>query len=216
MYYKRTTELIEQISFRESVPGQNEEVQINSFANVGTNNSIGVNLFTSKSIGKLTVRGGGDVYTYNATGVVNGQELSADALSYRLFCNGDFKISGTLKADFFGFFQAPRFTLQGQNPSFSIFGFGVRKEFGKASLGIRIIEPFSENKGFNSDIQGDGFRSVSSFVLPFRSFGVNFSYKFGKVDFRARKSKIKNSDQKGGDGGQRGQGQGQGGGGGVG
>jgi len=215
LYYKRTTDLIEQFSFSEAVPNQDEEVQINSFANVGTNNSIGINIFTSKSVGNLTIRGGGDVYTYNATGTVNGQELSADELSYRLFCNGDFKISGTLKADFFGFFQAPRFTLQGQNPSFSIFGFGLRKEFGKASLGIRIIEPFSANKSFNSDIQGNGFRSVSTFVLPFRSFGINFSYKFGKVDFKARKSKIKNTDQKGGDGGQGGQG-GQGGGGGVG
>ncbi len=215
VYYKRTTDLIERFSFSEALPNQEEEVQVNSFANVGTNNSIGVNIFTSKSVGNLTIRGGGDVYTYNATGIVNGQELSADELSYRLFLNGDFKISGTLKADFFGFFQAPRFTLQGQNPSFSIFGFGLRKEFGKASLGIRIIEPFSANKAFNSDIQGNGFRSVSSFVLPFRSFGLNFSYKFGKVDFKSRKSKIKNTDQKGGDGGQGGQG-GQSGGGGVG
>lgn len=213
LYYKRTTGLIEQFSYSERVEdsssGEEQEVQINSFANVGTNNSVGVNLFISKSVGKLTVRGGGDVYTYNATGIVNGQALEADALSYRLFCNGDFKITGTLKADFFGFFQAPRFTLQGQNPSFSIFGIGLRKEFGKASLGIRIIEPFSPNKAFNSDIQGDGFRSVSSFVLPFQSFGLNFSYKFGKVDFKERKSKVRNTDQKSGDG-QGGQGGGQG------
>ena len=90
-------------------------------------------------------------------------------------------------------------------------GFGLRKDFKAWSIGIRVIEPFAVNKDFNSDIQGDGFRSVSNFSLPFQSFGLNVRYKFGKVDFRERKSKIKNDDQKGG--GQQGQGgQGQGGG----
>ncbi len=199
VYYKRTDDLIEQFSFSELVPGSNEEIQINSFNNVGINKSIGINIFTSKSIGKFTIRGGGDVYSYNAEGTVNGQALSNSALSYRLFTNGDFSFSGSIKMDFFGFFQAPRFTLQGQNPSFSIFGFGIRKDFDKASIGIRVIEPFSANKAFDSDIQGDGFRSISKFSIPFRSFGLNFRYKFGKVNFKKRKSRIKNTDQKSGD-----------------
>jgi len=148
------------------------------------------------------LRGGGDVFTYNANGIINGQEVANSALSYRLFTNGEYSFTGSLKADFFGFFQAPQFTLQGENPAFSIFGVGFRKDFKDWSLGVRIIEPFSADKAFNSDIQGDGFRQVSSFVL----------YKFGKVDFRERKSKIKNTDSKQGDG----QGGGQGGGGPVG
>ncbi len=214
-YYRKSTNLIESIaSLRTAgelgLPDNidpNETVSYTSFLNVGENNSIGINLFTSKSIGKFTLRGGGDVYTYNATGVVNGQELSNSALSYRLFTNGEFSFSGTVKADFFGFFQAPRFTLQGENPSFSIFGFGVRKEFKDWSLGIRVIEPFSANKAFNSDIQGDGFRQISSFSVPFRSVGINVRYKFGKVDFRERKSKVKNTDAKGGGDQQQGGGQ---------
>jgi len=209
-YYKRTTGLIEQFSFQEAVAGTTEDVQVNGFSNVGTNNSIGVNIFTSKSIGKFTIRGGGDIYTYNASGIVNGQALENKALSYRLFTNGDFAISGSIKMDFFGFFQAPQFTLQGENPSFSIIGVGLRKDFKDWSLGVRVIEPFAENKNFNSDIQGNGFRSRSTFSLPFRSIGLNLRYKFGKVDFKERKSKIKNTDQKGG-GDQQGQG-GQGGG----
>ncbi len=213
-YYRKSTNLIESIASLRSagelgLPDNidpNQEVSFTSYLNVGENNSIGVNLFTSKTIGKFTLRGGGDVYTYNATGTVNGQELSNSALSYRLFTNGEFSFTGTVKADFFGFFQAPRFTLQGQNPSFSIFGFGVRKELNDWSLGIRVIEPFSANKSFDSDIQGDGFRQISSFSVPFRSIGLNVRYKFGKVDFRERKSKVKNNDTKGG-GDQQGGGQ---------
>ncbi|NNE27288.1 MAG: TonB-dependent receptor, partial [Saprospiraceae bacterium] len=203
LYYRKTTDIIEQIVVQEE-----SGASINTFNNVGENNSVGINLFTTKTIGKFTIRGGGDIYTYNATGIIDGQEVSNDALSYRIFTNGEFAFTGTLKADFFGFFQAPRFTLQGENASFSIFGIGFRKEFKNSSIGLRIIEPFVENKNFDSDITGPDFRQVTTFSLPFRSIGINYRYKFGKVDFKKRQSKIKNSDLKSGDGGQ-----GQGGGG---
>jgi len=206
-YYKHNTAIIEQVATRE-----NNNILRTSFDNVGVNNSLGVNIFTSKSIGKLTVRGGGDIYSYDASGTINGKDFDNQALSYRLFTGGEYSFSGTFKADFFGFFQAPRFTLQGENASFSIYGVGLKKEFKKFSLGIKIIEPFSKYKSFDSDITGDGFRQITQFAIPFRSLGVNFSYKFGKVDFKARKSKIKNTDQKAGEGdGQGGGGQGGGG-----
>jgi len=194
-YYKKTEDIIEQITV------QADGVGVNTFDNVGENNSFGLNFFTTKSVGKVTIRGGGDVYTYDATGIVAGEELANSALSYRLFTGGEYTFTGTLKADFFGFFQAPRFTLQGQNPSFSIYGVGFRKEFKNASLGLRIIEPFVANKTFDSDITGSDFRQVSTFSLPFRSIGINFRYKFGKVDFKKRKSKIKNTDLKQGEDG---------------
>ncbi|MBT8189575.1 MAG: TonB-dependent receptor [Bacteroidia bacterium] len=208
LYYKKSTEIIEQVTLLED-----NGVSYTTFSNVGENNSIGINMFLSKSIGKVTIRGGGDVYTYNATGFINGMEVSNEALSYRIFTNGEFSFTSTLKADFFGFFQAPRFTLQGENASFSIYGIGFRKDFKNSSLGIRIIEPFVNNKNFDSDITGTDFRQVSRFSIPFRSFGINFRYKFGKVDFKERKSKIRNSDLKQGEGGGGNQGGQQGGGG---
>jgi len=210
VYYKKTTEIIEQVILQDAAG-----LNLQSYSNVGKNNSIGVNLFTTKSIGIFTIRGGGDIYTYNATGIIDGEELSNKALSYRIFTGGELSISGTLKADFFGFFQAPRFSLQGETASFSMYGIGFRKDFKDWSLGIRLIEPFHATKSFDSDITGPDFRQVSRFNLPFRSVGVNFRYKFGKVDFKERKSKIKNNDQKQGEGsgggGAGGQGQGGGG-----
>ncbi len=196
LYYKKITEIIEQVTLLE-----NSGASLNTFNNVGENNSVGINLFTLKSIGIFTVRGGGDIYSYDASGTINGQEVSNIALSYRIFMNGEINFTGSLKADFFGFFQAPRFTLQGENASFSIFGIGFRKDFKNSSLGIRIIEPFAKSKSFDSDITGTEFKQVTSFSVPFRSFGINYRYKFGKVDFKKRQNKIKNSDLKQGEGG---------------
>ena len=69
---------------------------------------------------------------------------------------------------------------------------------------------FAKFKGFDSNITSGDFRQESSFDVPFQSFGINYRYKFGKVDFRERQSKIKNTDQKAGDGDGGGQGQGGG------
>ena len=205
-YYKRTNDIIEQILIV-----QPNGVSLNTFDNVGTNNSVGVNLFINKSIKKLNFRIGGDVFTYNGEGQINGEQLSNSALQYQIFTGGDYSISGTWKADFFGFFRSDQPTLQGSTPSFSIFGLGLRKDLKDWSIGIRVIEPFSENKEFKSQQEGENFTQFSSFQLPFRSIGLNVRYKFGKVDFKERRSKIRNTDQKAGDDGQGGGNQGGGG-----
>ncbi len=211
-YYKRTTDIIEQILQLSTITdqsGEQLELSVNTFDNVGTNNSFGINMFINKSINNLNLRFGGDIFTYDATGVVNGEMRSNSALNYQLFTNGEYSITGTLKADFFGFFRSDQPTLQGSTPSFSIFGLGLRKDIKSLSIGVRVIEPFSADKSFDTTQEGTNFTQVSGFTLPFRSVGINVRYKFGKVDFKERRSKIKNTDQKGGD--QQGQG-GQGGG----
>lgn len=201
-YYKRTTDIIEQILTID------EGVSTNTFANVGTNNSFGINMFVNKSINKFNLRFGGDIFTYDATGVVNGEQLSNSAVNYQLFTNGEYSITGTLKADFFGFFRSQQPTLQGSTPSFSIMGIGMRKDIKSWSIGFNVIQPFDANQEFNTLQEGADFRQFSGFSIPFRSVRLNVRYKFGKVDFKERRSKIKNTDQKGG-GDQGGQGGGQ-------
>ncbi len=194
-FYKHTSDIIESI-----LTVGDDGISTNTFSNVGTNNSVGLSLFSTKSINRITIRAGGNINTYDVTGTINGQELENQNIEYNIFFNGDYKFTGTFKADFFGFFRSPQRTLQGNNPSFSIWGLGLRKEWGNFSLGVNAIEPFSENKVFTSDLKGDGFSQKNVFTLPFRSVGINVRYKFGSVDFKERKSKIKNDDLKAGEG----------------
>jgi ferric enterobactin receptor len=100
------------------------------------------------------------------------------------------------KVDFFSFFKSPVRTIQGDNPAFTIYGMGFRKEFKKSSIGITLIEPFNADKFFNSNVATEAFVQRTSFSIPFRSIGVNFRYKFGNVDFKERKTKVKNTDLK--------------------
>jgi len=192
-YYKVTNDIIE------SILGLDQNnITINTFDNVGTNKSVGLNLFSTKSFNSLTIRGGGNIFTYNGSGVINGVSLERQTYEYNVFFGGEYTITPTIKADFFGFFNSPRRGLQGDQASFSIYGFGARKEFKKWSIGVKIIEPFMRDKFFNSSQSGQNFTQDVVFSIPFRSFGINARYKFGKVDFKERQSKIKNDDLKSG------------------
>ena len=216
-YYRRSDDIIEdilEISNITTATGDMVELSVNTFDNVGTNNSFGINLFVNKSINKLNIRFGGDFFTYDGSGVINGEELTNQDVQYQFFGSGEYSFSGTVKADFFSFLRSEQPTLQGNTPAFSIVGVGLRKDLGPWSIGVRVINPIRENLTFNTTQETPTFSQVSGFTLPFRSFGVNVRYKFGKVDFRQRQSKIKNTDQESGEGqgGQGGGGGGQGGG----
>lgn len=195
VYYRHTRDVIENIlTIRE------DGVSATTYLNVGQNDVMGFNFFTSLKIKKFwEIRGNFNVNTYDATGVINGQELSRTTAVWNAFLNSTFSFKKGFKAEIFGFYNSPRQTLQGTNASFSLMSVGFKKEIldKKASLGLTIIDPFNENKAFPNSLKGENFIQESTFEIPFRSFGINFSYNFGKLDFNPqRRSKIKNTDLK--------------------
>ena len=160
---------------------------------------MGLNLFGTKSIKSLTLRGGGNVNTYAyASSLPEITVSNPFGFVYSATIVGSYNFPYNFKMDMFGFFRSSNKTIQGSQPSFSIFGMGFKKEFPKlkASVGLRIIEPFYENKVFESIQSGAGFHQESSFSIPFRSIGFNLEYRFGEVKFKERKSAIKNEDLK--------------------
>lgn len=200
VYYRKTTDVIE--SFVQIEPAS--EISTTSYLNIGVNNSVGVNIFTSINIKKVgSFRLGFNIFTYDAESTVDSINLSRSTVIWNGNIGGNINLPRDWKFDLFGFARSPQQTLQGENPSFWIYGMGLRKEFNKRfSLGIRAIEPFNERKSFPSEIQGENFYQRSDFSIPFRSIGVSISYNFGQLDFndsrRGRRSKINNDDQKGG------------------
>ncbi len=209
LYYKNTQDLIENIVLVNS-----EGVAEAAYQNIGINNSIGFNTFVSKTFKKVwTVRGNFNIFTYNAESQLANYDLSNDGVQFNFFTSTSYTFKKGWKAEAFGFYRAAERTLQGDRTSFWMTSVGFQKEFWdkRASLGIRIVDPFNKYKAFRTELSGDDFYQKSEFRIPFRSFGLNFKYTFGKLDFKAKtsRSKIKNDDQKsGGDNQQGGGGQG--------
>ena len=80
------------------------------------------------------------------------------------------------------------------------YSIGLRKDIlkKKGTIGFNTVTPFTKYRNFESNIKGDNFVSTSSFQIPFSSFGINFSYQWGKMNFNAQPKKrgVKNDDLK--------------------
>ncbi len=198
VYYRRTNDVIQSLLNVDQVG-----ISETSYQNIGINDAVGVNLFTSFALKKFwTLRSNFDVFSFTAKSERLG--LQNSGVQFKVFVNSSFNLQKGWKADVFGFANSPRQTLQGKVPSFSMMSLGIKKEIlkKKGSVGITIVDPFNETKRFKSELEGPTFFQTTDFRLPFRSFGINFSYTFGKLDFKTRKrgSKIKNTDLKQGEG----------------
>jgi outer membrane receptor protein involved in Fe transport len=202
IYYRRTRDVIQSL-----LTVTSSGVSETSYSNIGLADALGINLFASFTIKDFwTLRSNLDLNSFYTRSVT--LDLQNRAFQYKAFLSSSFDFKHGIKADIFGFLNSPTFTLQGRTPSFSMMSLGINKEIlnKRGKIGLTIIDPFNETKQFVSELEGTTFYQRTNFNLPFRSFGINFSYTFGKLDFKAkqRSSKIKNSDLKSGDSGQGG------------
>lgn len=198
IFYRKTTDIIEPITTL-----GDSGISTTNFFNIGENESYGFNFFGAATLNKkITLRGGFNLYSYDAIGVINGQTVSRSAFIYDLNFNGSFNLGKGYKLEAFAFYRSPRQTLQGSRTTFWLYSIGAKKEILKkrGSIGITTLDLFNSFKEFRNEVENDNLILVSSFKLPFRSVGVSFNYKFGKLDFKPeRRSKIRNSDQKQGE-----------------
>lgn len=209
VYYRKTNDIIESLSQIDSLTTPGQQISLTTFDNIGNNESYGTNLFVSFTpVRNLTLRSNISLFTYEVQGNQFNTGISSKTdemhLMYRAFINGSYTISNGFVAETFLMVNSPRRTFQGTSPSFSMWSIGMKKEIldKKASIGLTITDPFSENKYFKSEIFTPSYTQTSNMKLPFRSFGITFSYNFGKMDFKNKPRQergIRNDDQKQGE-----------------
>lgn len=202
VYYRHTQDEIDPITTVDSI-GRT----VTTFQNVGRNDVVGINFFSSYTIKKfLTLRGGMDIQNITAVGQVDGVDTRRNAWEWRANLNVTFSLPKDFKIELFGFYNSPRQSLQGSRGAYSQFSIGAAKELWnkRGSIGFSVIQPFTNTLSFPRNITGPDFTQRSNFEVEIRSFNLNFSYRFGKLDFkdrRRRRSKINNDDIQNGGGG---------------
>ena len=161
-------------------------VSVNTFENIGTEHQFGLSMFGSVPITeKFTVRSNFmlfDKYIINRF-VSN---TNVNSFNYRINMNASYQASKTLVAEFFGNFNSPRNEVQGKYPSFTTYSFAFRKLIWnkKGSVGFTTTNPFNKYVSQETEVTGQQFVLNSLRQIPFRSFGVSFSWKFGKLEFK--------------------------------
>ncbi|MGB4399234.1 MAG: TonB-dependent receptor [Daejeonella sp.] len=208
VFYRRTNDIIESfilpISVTDPTTGNSVSGSKTTYRNVGNNNSVGFNFFGQiNPVKPLTLRGNFNVFTYDITTnntVVVANANSGVQILYNGFLMGTYAFPKGLTFETFLITNSPRRTAQGRNPSFNMWNLGLKKEIleKKGSIGLTVIDPFNERKNFRQNITGSDFTQSSNFSLPFRSFGMSFSYRFGKMTMQAPRKKrgVTNDDLK--------------------
>ncbi|MBG6236831.1 outer membrane receptor protein involved in Fe transport [Pedobacter sp. CAN_A7] len=194
VFYRNTQDVIENVFD----PAQ----KLTSYYNVGTRKSYGANAFASYNIKpKWTVMGNFNLNTYE----VDGQESGASTgvkLNYSAFLRSAISFKGGWNTEIFGVYNGPRYTFQGKSGAMQFYGGAVKKEIlnKKGTVGINVFNVFARDLHIESVNQSPTFLQSTNIYYPIRSFGINFSYSFGKINYNpTKKKKINNDDQKQGE-----------------
>lgn len=109
-------------------------------------------------------------------------------MRYRLNLNLNYLFPKDFIVEMFGNYNSSAKNIQGKNPQSIIYSIAARKQFWnkKASIGITTTNPFNKYIKQTTAVETDDYNSYSVRYLPLCSFGISFSYKFGK-DFKKEK-----------------------------
>ncbi|RZK53206.1 MAG: TonB-dependent receptor [Pedobacter sp.] len=195
IYYRRTQDIIE--SAISPIVEDGIDKILTTYINVGTSETFGANVFASYNPKpKWTLMTNIGVNTYNVSNDFTGVNTPT-YLNYNLFLRSATTFSKGLSLEFFGVLNSPRRTFQGKTDAMVFYGAALKQEIlkKKGSIGINTLNPFSRDLHIKTENTTNGSFQSSNIYYPLRSFGVNFSYSFGKLKFTEKK-KIKNDDVK--------------------
>jgi ferric enterobactin receptor len=165
-------------------------VSVSTYANVGLEQNEGINIFGSYPITpKLNVRGNLSFFNrYIISGEPGAPNISS--FNYRANVNATYQFNKNLIAEFSGNFNSARNELQGRYPSWTTYNMAIRQQLWheKGSIALTGTNVFNEYIDQPTEITGTGFVQNSLRRVPFRSFGINFTYKFGKLAFKKKPS----------------------------
>ncbi|HEY4108714.1 TonB-dependent receptor domain-containing protein [Puia sp.] len=173
------------------------DVSVSLPMNVGAEANTGVNIYGSVPVGKkLNLRSNISVFNRHiTTGSLGGSAINS--FNYRINLNASYQLSSTFILEFFGNFNSARNEIQGRYPSFTSYNFAARKQFWnkKASIAFTTTNPFGFYVDQATAVKGSNFTLNSLRRVPYQSFGINFTYKFGKLEFKKDKEEEKEPAQ---------------------
>lgn len=163
-----------------------DNVSFTSRTNTGAEVRDGMNIYASIPLtGKLTLRSNAMVAHKKITYNFNGLDQMGSGMEYRINLNVAYQFPSDLAAEVFGNYNSSRVMLQGNSNSFLFYTMAVRKQFfhKNASLGISATDPFNKYINQRSTILQTGNQQYSLRQVPYRSFAITLSFKFGNLKF---------------------------------
>jgi outer membrane receptor protein involved in Fe transport len=179
-----------------------------TYANIGTENAYGLNVFANVNLaGKLSLSGGPDLYyavlRNNVSDVLYNAKNEGWVLSGRVF--GSYNFTPKWGLQFFGFYRGRQVQLQGYQSGFGVYSLGLKRDLWdkKGSIGFGLDNFLTPTNKVRSSVESPLISQYSVNTMQMLGFRVNFSYRIGKLTTaptQRRKKEVNNDDLKGGEG----------------
>jgi len=161
-----------------------KNVSVTTSQNIGEEYNSGISAFLSYPVSpRLNLRTNLMLFhRYIVSNLNNGENSSG--FNARVNMNVSYQLPRDLVIELFGFYRSPRRNLQGRSPQFFIYNFAFRKRFWdkNGSLGFTATNPFGRSIRLTRTTTTENSVSTNIRELPFRSFGISFTWKFGKIE----------------------------------
>lgn len=161
-------------------------VVVNNPENIGKEQNIGFSLYGSvPATSKIKIRPYAQLFQrYIYTGLSTGGNISG--FNYRLNLNGSYEISNNLAIEIFGNYNSIRINAEGTYPSFFQYNCALRLFLfhKRGSIAITATDPFNYYTPQTTNLSGDNFTMLAERDVPYQSFGINFSCRLGKMEFK--------------------------------
>ncbi len=169
-------------------------VAVSTRENIGLEQNAGLSLFGNLPVTeKFSIRM--NIFFFRRH-IINNIDSGRNPTSfnYRTNLNATYAFNKNLSAEFFGNFNSARNEVQGKYPSFTSYTIAARKKFfsQKISLALTGTNIFGKYVNQPTVLYGTNFTTNSIRKIPFRSAGINLTWKFGKLEFK--KDKDENKD----------------------
>ena len=164
-------------------------VAVTTRENIGIEKNVGTNIFCDLHFNsKLNIRSNLFFFYRHTINQVD-KGYNSNSTNYRFNLNASYQFKTDLAAEAFGNFNSVRHEAQGTYPSFTSYSIAVRKQLWnkKASIALTANNIFSKYVDQEVHLFGPGFVTTSIRRVPFRSVGINFAWKFGKLEFKKEK-----------------------------
>ncbi|MES2827269.1 MAG: TonB-dependent receptor [Bacteroidota bacterium] len=195
IFYRNTHDVIESV-----VSGILEDgisKNLTSYLNVGNSQSYGFNVFGSYNPKpKWTLMSNFGLNTYEVKNTAVGINTGT-LVNYNFFSRSAYAFNGGWSTELWGVINSPKRTFQGKTEMMYFYGGAIKKEIMNkaATIGLNVLNPFARDLNIKTTNRTSNSTQISDIHYPLRSFGINFSYKFGKLKFTQKKT-VKNDDLK--------------------
>jgi outer membrane receptor for ferrienterochelin and colicin len=164
-------------------------VAVSTRQNIGMERNKGMSFFVDLHLSSsLTLRSNLFFFQRHTINAID-PGYNSNSFNYRFNMNASYQFTKNLAGEFFGNFNSARHEAQGKYPSFTTYSIAIRKQFWnkKGSIALTASNLFSEFVNQRTILFGPNFTVNGLRQVPFRSIGINFSWKFGKLEFKKEK-----------------------------